>query len=65
MKKSFANQRTSPFPPSLRLRFTFPFAEPQAEVSAVIMNLLHKNAQPRSIAIGSGSRFHKDPFSFG
>jgi hypothetical protein len=34
MKKSFANQRTSPFQPSLRLRFTYPLAEPLTEAYA-------------------------------
>ena len=28
----------APFPPSLRLRFTFPFAEPQAEATSLRIN---------------------------
>ncbi len=30
----------APFPPSLRLRFTFPFAEPQAEAFTCLTNFL-------------------------
>jgi hypothetical protein len=32
-RKKRARHEQHPFPPSLRLRFTFPFAEPQAEAT--------------------------------
>ena len=37
----------APFPPSLRLRFTFPFAEPQAEATSRRNNVIaHKIFKP-------------------
>jgi hypothetical protein len=38
---------TVPFPPSLRLRFTFPFAEPQAEATSQrIIVISHEISKP-------------------
>jgi hypothetical protein len=53
----------APFPPSLRLRFTFPFAEPEAES-------LELNNSPAGFPVaGSGCRlaprpFHRPPHPF-
>jgi hypothetical protein len=49
MKKPLANQRTSPFQPSLRLRFTFPARRPQTEAVLESFNhafVLSKFTQP-------------------